>query len=254
MFGRLAQVSLLLSLTVFGSACSGDETPSSEHPGTGGTAAGGTSTGSANSGGSGSAGAGSGGMGGDVGAAGAGGDAAFECRTHQAACELTECDPPLEPALHEAPCAPLTFHSNPPTSGTHYSSWAAFELYDRPVPRGFLLHSLEHSAVVLSYNCEAAAAAGVNCDDLVAELTEFYETWPADPLCTETRHRLILTPDPELDTVFAAAAWGHYVKGACFDAAVVSDFIEANYGQTYENFCNPGVDPFDAIYPANCGQ
>jgi hypothetical protein len=193
-------------------------------------------------------------MGGGADLGGAGGGAAFECRTHQAACELTECDPPLQPALHEAPCTPLTFHSNPPTSGTHYSSWAAFEIYDRPVPRGFLLHSLEHSAVVLSYNCEAAADAGVDCDELVAELTEFFETWPADPLCSATRHRLLLTPDPELDAVFAAAAWGHYVKGDCFDAGVVSDFIEANYGRTYENICNPGVDPFADTYPENCGQ
>jgi hypothetical protein len=193
-------------------------------------------------------------MGGRVGEGGAGGAPASECRTRPGACELTECDPPLEAGLHEAPCTPLTFHSNPPTSGTHYGNWAAFEIYDRPVPRGFLLHSLEHSAVVLSYNCEAAVAAGLDCEALVTELTDFFETWPADPLCTETRHRLLLTPDPELDAVFAASAWGHYVKGDCFDEGVVSDFIDAHYGKNYENFCNPGVDPFDGSYPDDCGE
>ncbi len=228
---RFSSACLLLPLACLAAACSSGSGSAS-----GGTASGGTS---------------SGGSSGAAGEGGAAGSATVECRTRHATCELTECDPPLELGLHEVACAPLTFNSNPPTSGTHYGVWAAFQIYDRPVPRGFLLHSLEHSGVVLSYNCAAAKAAGVECDALVAELTEFFDAWPADPLCTATRHRLIVVPDPELDAVFAASAWGHYVKGDCFDADAVSDFIEAYYGKNYENLCNP---PANDGYLDTCGE
>lgn len=47
-----------------------------------------------------------------------------------------------------------TYNSNPPTSGNHFPIWAKRGLYDRVLSDGYLIHSLEHGYVVLSYNCD----------------------------------------------------------------------------------------------------
>jgi hypothetical protein len=177
---------------------------------------------------------------------GAGGEAPSELKCDApSTCGLSECEAPLEEGLHSAMCAELTPHTNPPTSGTHYPSWAAFGVYDEPIPAGFLLHSLEHSAVALLYNCQLVEAAGDSCNDLEAELLAFYDDFPDDPLCSDVPHRLMIVPDPHLDSAFAAAAWGYHLKGDCFDAERVSAFIDAHYGQNYEDICASGIGPED---------
>jgi len=44
------------------------------------------------------------------------------------------------------------YNSNPPTSGNHNPQPAAFKIYDNPVPKENLVHSMEHGAVVVWYN------------------------------------------------------------------------------------------------------
>ena len=190
---------------------------------------------------------GSGGGGGDDAVGGAAGGSQLpegvKCQPRVGACAYMDCAVPNAGANHVAACAEVSYATNPPTSGTHYDRWADFRVYDEPVPWGFLVHSLEHSAVILAYNCERAADVGIDCDELSAALADFRENWPEDPLCFDTRNRIVVVPDPALDAPFAAVAWEHYMKGDCFDPELVSDFIDAHYGKTYENICNPGVDP-----------
>jgi len=45
------------------------------------------------------------------------------------------------------------YNSNPPTSGPHFAVWAKRGVYDRILSDGYLIHSLEHGYIVLSYNC-----------------------------------------------------------------------------------------------------
>src|SRR5687767_10539255 len=61
-------------------------------------------------------------------------------------CEATVASHPIEGAQHLSLCAPLTYGTNPPSSGNHYAIWAAYQTYDRPFPRGFWVHNLEHGA------------------------------------------------------------------------------------------------------------
>ena len=139
---------------------------------------------------------------------------------------------------HVAPCTEQSFATYPPTGGQHYSSWAQFETYDAPVPWGFLLHSLEHGAVVVAYRCEAS------CPELVAELEAVIAAVPDDPRCSGhgVRNRMILVPDPDLETPIAAVAWERLYTATCFDAASLSAFIEDAYGHGREDLCHPGVD------------
>lgn len=204
--------------------------------------------------GDGGAGPGSGGRasGGNTGSGGVGGlggastlpPGAVSCDA-PAACGLQECLTEDAGANHFAACTELVPHTNPPTSGPHYTEWAQFGIYDQPIPKGYLQHGLEHSAVALLYNCELVEENGDSCDDLVAELLAFYEDYPEDPLCSAVPHRLYVIPDPDLDVPFAATAWAAHLRGQCFDAERVRAFVDDHYGMNYENICYPGVDPLD---------
>ena len=54
---------------------------------------------------------------------------------------------------HTQDIAGITYNSNPPTSGTHFPVWAKPGVYDRLMSDGYLIHSLEHGYVVISYDC-----------------------------------------------------------------------------------------------------
>ncbi len=175
------------------------------------------------------------------------------CEMPSGACGLTACAPEQLEARHVDTCSSIDWPTNPPTSGQHFPIWAAFQDYTEAVPRGFWLHSAEHSAVVLAYNCDFAD----DCAALTSELTSFAASVADDPLCdAAVGNRIIVTPDPLLDAAFAAVAWGHYLKGSCFDEAPVQSFVDQYYGMNYENFCSGGVDPTDPSegFPADCGQ
>jgi hypothetical protein len=47
----------------------------------------------------------------------------------------------------------IQYNSNPPTSGNHFAYWAKKGVYDRVISDGYLIHSLEHGYVNISYNC-----------------------------------------------------------------------------------------------------
>ncbi len=140
-----------------------------------------------------------------------------------------------DPALHVDPCLEVAYRTNPPSSGTHYSFWAAYKTYSEPIPRGFWVHSLEHGAVVLAYSC-------TDCDDEVARAEALIASAGSDPACTLGETRLILTPDPRLDTRWAAASWGVTLVADCFEEAAFGDFIDAHRGHGPEAVCSDGVD------------
>src|SRR4051794_24902350 len=56
--------------------------------------------------------------------------------------------PPDEGADHLPLCSQTHYASQPPSSGAHYPYWPLFRVYQQPVPWGFLVHGLEHGAVV----------------------------------------------------------------------------------------------------------
>lgn len=88
-----------------------------------------------------------------------------------ASCFVEIASPPIEGQTHVPEGTPVTYGSNPPSSGNHYPIWANFQEYSTPVPDGYLVHSEEHGAVLLLYNCalptqlDADAGGGVGDDD-----------------------------------------------------------------------------------------
>ncbi len=158
---------------------------------------------------------------------------------------------PIAPSGHVRNCTLVTYATNPPTSGPHYDNWAEYKTYDAPVAQGFIVHSLEHGAVAIHYNCDTT------CDEDLAALADFLAAREADPVCFGgIRHRIIVVPDPDLEVRFAAAAWGFALRSDCFDLGALETFLDDHYGRTSENFCSGGIDPLDPRngFPDNCGE
>ena len=141
-------------------------------------------------------------------------------------------------ASHVPPCSALDYDV-PPSSGTHYAQWAAFGTYDEPVPWGFLVHALEHGAIVLSYRCEA----GADCTEIRETLQAIVDARPRDSLCRdETPIRYVLAPAPDLAWPIAVLAWEHAYTATCLDRPSIEAFFAEHYAGGPENTCALGVD------------
>jgi hypothetical protein len=164
-------------------------------------------------------------------------------------CGTVTTEYPLVADQHVAVCSVIAYASNPPTSGPHYPNWAKFKAFPSKVGRPFLVHDLEHGAIVVTYNCPEG------CADDVAALTTMLAARPADSLCSSSvRNRFVVAPDPDLDVRFAATAWGFSLRSNCFDLSALSVFIDDHYGRAPEKVCADGIDVLDPRngFPANC--
>ena len=143
-------------------------------------------------------------------------------------------------AEHRTPCSDVAYPFYPPSSGPHFSQWASFNTYSAPVPWGFLVHSMEHGAVVLAYNCSVAS----DCDAVRAEFASIIADRGLDPLCRDEdwASRIIVVPDPTLTVPIAAVAWRNVYRATCLDPVSLRAFVNAHYAMASENLCVPGVD------------
>jgi hypothetical protein len=158
-----------------------------------------------------------------------------------ASCPVTIDSPPLLPGTHVPIGSSVTWSSNPPSSGAHYPIWAAFKTYDKPVDLGYLVHDLEHGAILFLYRCDDAGG----CADVVKELESAVAALPDDPICaTSVRVRAVVAPDPLLDVPIAAAAWGWTYKAECVDLPTLIDFARTHYGRGPETLCTDGQPSF----------
>jgi hypothetical protein len=160
-----------------------------------------------------------------------------------ASCDVTIDAPPLVAVQHVPEGTKITYCSNPPSSGPHYPVWGAFKEYDKPIDTPelapYLVHDLEHGAVVLLYNCDADASG---CGDLVGQLRALRDAVPTDPLCSPTtRVRIIIAPSTLIRSKVAATAWGATYQAPCVDTATLSAFITTHYAKSPENLCNDGL-------------
>lgn len=149
-------------------------------------------------------------------------------------CNVRIVESPPTSAIHELQCTDIAYSTNPPSGGDHYATWAAFQTFDTPVSPGFLVHALEHGAVVFWYNCPEG------CADEVAEVEAFIAALPEDPLCTSVPRRTVLVPYPELGSRWAASAWGYALTADCFEPDAFGDFYAEHTGRGPENLCGNG--------------
>jgi hypothetical protein len=176
---------------------------------------------------------------GDAGSSGGGGAPRLtSCAAH------LETHPPTSANHLPVPCEPTDYATNPPSGGDHYAIWAAFQNYDFAVPDGFLVHSLEHGAVIYWYNCPDG------CSDEVTRAESFITALPTDALCASNgaERRVILAPHPSLPTRWAASSWGYTLTSDCFDTDAMQSFYDEHYGNGPEQLCAAGL----VVTPQTC--
>ena len=159
------------------------------------------------------------------------------------ACTTTIQQWPDEGATHVSCMSDVDYLTEPPSSGNHYTCWAAYQTYTAPIPWGNLVHSLEHGAIVIVYNCPAG------CDADVANIQAFIDGLPPDSDCAPTlgKNRMILMPDPDpnLGVKFAASAWDWTLRADCFDPIAFRQFFDDHYDHGREVICEDGWQPAD---------
>jgi len=122
-----------------------------------------------------------------------------------------------------------SWNSNPPSSGTHYPTHAAWAVnYPIIIDRGNYLHNEEHGGIVLLHNC-----MDENCAGQIPMLAAIGQALPQDPTCVSVgvNAKWLVTRDPLLpaDVSIAAAAWGWTFTASCVDEQRLSEFIAARY-------------------------
>ena len=125
------------------------------------------------------------------------------------------------------------YNSNPPTSGPHTAT-VPHGVYDEPVPKESAVHNLEHSQVVVWYNCEGGPQPLEEsaCSTLRQELAALVNE------ANENGKRVLMTPYSEMDSRIALTAWQFLDVFDEFDAQRVRTFIDTFYCHTdLEGFC-----------------
>lgn len=141
-------------------------------------------------------------------------------------------------AAHVDTTTDIEWTNNPPTSGPHFPTWAAWDREYTALPRGYYVHNAEHGGIVLLYRCDAG------CPDVVASLLAAARAMTPDSACASPiTKRVIVAPDPLLpDGVqVAAVAWNHAYTASCYDA-YVETFAREHYAHAPEDFCFDGVN------------
>jgi hypothetical protein len=127
--------------------------------------------------------------------------------------------------------APLAYNSTPPTSGPHYGSLAAWNIYDEPQRYELLIHNMEDGGVIVYYQC----ADG--CPETVAQLKAVVE-----PYLATGRHVVMAPNDPtwtigssqplhqDMGAKIVLTAWTRMLKLDEFDETKIRTFIDRYEG------------------------
>lgn len=141
-----------------------------------------------------------------------------------------ELEIPIEGFQHVDAGDEVTYDHYPPSSGSHYPQAAPWGVYDDPVPEGYFVHNLEHSGIVILYQCPDG------CPELAQQLSDFYDNAPPEDQFGEVK--FLITPyERELPARVVALAWGRQLNLYQFDEvdqAALLDF--------YNRYVNEGPE------------
>src|SRR5437870_6661550 len=134
---------------------------------------------------------------------------------------------------HIPPGQPYNYNSNPPTSGPHTSAVATPGVYDEPVAKETLVHNMEHSQVVVWYDCNAPQQLSADACNM---LKQSLATVVAD--ANSRGKKVVMTPYLTMDHAVALTAWQFLDAFDQFDGPRVRTFIDSFYCHTnLEGFC-----------------
>lgn len=94
--------------------------------------------------------------------------------------------------------SPLTYQNNPPASGVHFPTTAAYGVHRNTIDPGFWVHNLEHGAIVLLYRCDT------DCEDVVPPIEIVYKELPVGAF---GEIKFVATPYVGLVPKYMLTAW-----------------------------------------------
>ena len=130
---------------------------------------------------------------------------------------------PSEGQMHVPDGTPITYNTDPPTSGTHYPSPQPGGFYDTEIEAGYLVHSLEHGGVVIYYHAPALTTAQL--DALRARA--------ADHPGSISQVVVVPRNDPVYPVILTA--WTHRLRLTSYAQNRIDDFIGVFLGHGPEN-------------------
>ena len=132
---------------------------------------------------------------------------------------------PSEGNAHVDPGTSVQYETMPPVSGPHYPTTVDAGWYVETPPRGALVHSLEHGAVVIYY--DPASIDAETEESLKAFATTHTGTWSS----------VIVAPTPVDDPAapFVLAAWRHSLHLEQYDPETVRAFLAEFLGRGPEH-------------------
>lgn len=126
---------------------------------------------------------------------------------------------PIMESEHTANTDNVTYNSNPPTSGPHFTDWhKEWKFYETELPTGGLIHNMEHGGVVIFYKPDLPQET----KGLLRELTE-------------KNDKMIASANADIPASIALAAWGVYEYFDDFDEIGMEAFYKRNRNRGPEN-------------------
>ena len=123
-----------------------------------------------------------------------------------------------EGAIQVSEGTKVTYHSNPPTSGSHWPDPLLDDIYDTEKPDEALVHSLEHGRIWISYQPSLPQSAIDQLKRIAAE-----------------ESRVILTPRSRNEAPIAQAAWQRLDTFSPDDAGNVDEKRILDFIQRYRD-------------------
>ena len=154
--------------------------------------------------------------------------------THPAATESTissvsrqEIAIPDEGGGHVPEGEEVTYQHYPPASGKHYPVTLQYGLYEgEDVPAEYWVHSLEHGAIVVLYQCDQP------CPDLVKSLGDMLDSFPESKW---GNRKIVIVPYSRMATPLMAVAWNVQLPLEQFDPQALIDFYARHVDQGPED-------------------
>ena len=101
-----------------------------------------------------------------------------------------------------------TYERTPPAGGVHFRSWLTCDVYDKPVPNEFAVHSQEHGAVWLTYLPGQDPA-------------------PLVKLVEKNKDYVMVSPYPGQPKPYMASTWGAQLGVDEGDDPRLGEFVDA---------------------------
>ena len=121
---------------------------------------------------------------------------------------------------HLAEGATLPQRNRPPSSGPHYANRAAYGSSGSAIAPGAWIHALEHGGIAVLFKCGTQP----ECDSTAGQLGD--EVYARARNGAFGERKLVITPYQNMDTPFAAVAWGHILRLDHIDAAQILAFYD----------------------------